>query len=75
MYAYVLLNLKEANEQDVLEDFLDMSEVKDGHILFGEWDIILKIQMESPEGITSFVIDKVRNHEGVKLTSTLIVAK
>lgn len=75
MNAYVLVGLREATEEAVLEDFLDFEEVVEGHILFGEWDIILKLKITDPEQVAAFVIEKVRSNPDVKLTSTLIVAK
>ncbi len=75
MYAYILVSLVDASEKHILDEFLDMAEVVDAHILFGEWDLIIKIKGENPDDIATFVMDKVRKHDGVELTSTLIVAK
>ncbi|MCF7866588.1 Lrp/AsnC ligand binding domain-containing protein [Candidatus Woesearchaeota archaeon] len=75
MHAYVLIGLREAHEKSVLDGFLDFDEVEDGHILFGEWDLILKIKGDTAEDVATFVMDHVRNHEDVRLSSTLIVAK
>lgn len=75
MYAYVLVSLGVPEEEAVLEDFLDLKNVEEGHILFGEWDILLKIKCENAESVAQFVIDKIRSRDEVHLTSTLIVAK
>lgn len=75
MHAYVLVSLVDASERKTLDEFTDMAEVEEAHILFGEWDLILKIKGENPDDIATFVMDKVRNHEDVELTSTLIVAR
>jgi DNA-binding Lrp family transcriptional regulator len=52
-----------------------LPEVKDVNILFGEWDIIAKLELEAPQALGTFVMDKIRTLPGVKLTSTMIVAK
>lgn len=75
MYAYILVGLDEPNEREVLEEFTSMKEVEEAHILFGEWDLILKIKIDSPEAVSNFVIEKVRMVDGVQLTSTLVVAE
>jgi DNA-binding Lrp family transcriptional regulator len=75
MLAYVLINLNVPAEQELIQDFMGMPQVKEAHILFGEWDLIVKVKGENSEDIASFVIEKVRNREEVNLTSTLIVAK
>jgi len=75
MYAYILIGLADCDEQEVLEELQRHEEVKDAHILFGEWDIIAKIEVKSPEEAATFVMEKIRKLDDVKLTSTLIVAK
>ena len=75
MIAYVQIALENANEVDIKDQLKVFPEVKDVHILFGEWDLMIKLEVESPEALAAFVMDHVRPIEGIKLTSTLIVAK
>ena len=75
MPAYILISLKEADEEQVLEKLMEMNEVEEAHILFGEWDIIAKLKMDKPEELGTFVMEKIRPLKEIKLTSTLIVAK
>jgi len=75
MYAYVLVALDDPAVEDIVEEFNDMTEVEEAHILFGEWDLIIKINVSETESVAKFVLEKVRSREEVRLTSTLIVAK
>ncbi|MBD3319456.1 Lrp/AsnC family transcriptional regulator [Candidatus Woesearchaeota archaeon] len=75
MKAYVQVSLDSAREKEVLEKLQSLPEVIDVHILFGEWDMIAKIDLPNPEELGSFVIDKIRSLPGVKLTSTMVIAK
>lgn len=75
MLAYVQIALENASEVDVKDKLKAFSQVKEAHILFGEWDLMVKLEVESPEALAAFVMEHVRPIEGVKLTSTLIVAK
>ncbi|MCC7574735.1 Lrp/AsnC ligand binding domain-containing protein [Candidatus Woesearchaeota archaeon] len=75
MYAYILVALDESGVEDIVEEFRDLEEVQEAHILFGEWDLIIKVKAPEPESVARFVLEKVRNKEEVRLTSTLIVAK
>ncbi len=75
MHAYVLVALDDSGVEDVVEEFRDLEEVVEAHILFGEWDLILKVKADEPEGVSKFVLEKVRIRDEVRLTSTLIVAK
>lgn len=75
MLAYVQIALENASEVDIKTQLKVFPEVKEAHILFGEWDLMVKLEVESPEALAAFVMDHIRPIEGVKLTSTLIVAK
>ena len=74
MLAYLLIRVLE-NENGVMEDLKVMDEVKEVHVLFGEWDILVKLEMPEPEMVGTFVMEKIRSIKEVKLTSTMIVAK
>lgn len=75
MLAYVLVALIECDEQQVLDELLNHKEVVEAHILFGEWDLIVKLNAKTPEDAGTFVMEKIRSLPDVKISSTLIVAK
>ena len=75
MLGYVLVTLDRAKEQEVYEDLRDIPDVREVHILFGEWDLIVKIESPTPEALAQFVMEKIRSLAGVKYTSTMIVTK
>ena len=75
MLAYVLISLKGCDEHEVLNNVRQLPEVKEANVLFGEWDIIAKVETESPDALATFMMDKIRKMPEVKLSSTLIVAK
>ncbi len=75
MRAFVLISLKTPDERAVLDELKAMSKIKEAHVLFGEWDIIAKVEGENPEDVATFVMDEIRALPQVKLTSTLIIAK
>jgi len=75
MLAFILIALQQGNEALLQDKLSEFKEVIESRILFGEWDLIVKISAENPDALATFVMDKIRNEPGVKLTSTLIVAK
>lgn len=75
MLAYVLINLRDKNETLVLDEIKNCEEVEEYYVLFGEWDIILKLNVSSAEALSAFIIEKIRPLPEIKLTSTLIVAE
>ena len=74
MLAYLLIRVLE-DEQGVMEELKSMEEVKEVHVLFGEWDLLVKLKMPDPEMVGTFVMENIRSIKAVKLTSTMIVAK
>ena len=74
MLAYLLIRVLE-DEVGVMEDLKSMDEVREVHVLFGEWDLLVKLEMPEPEMVGTFVMEKVRSIKEIKLTSTMIVAK
>ena len=72
--AYIMVRVDAGKERDVVKRIQKMPEVKDSNIIYGEWDVVMKVQVKNIEEITAFVVDKLRKIKAVKLTSTMIVA-
>ncbi|MBS1266476.1 MAG: putative HTH-type transcriptional regulator [Candidatus Woesearchaeota archaeon] len=75
MIAYLLISLGGSGEIEVLDRLTDLDEVVEAHILFGEWDLIAKVEIDSSEHMGRFVMEKIRSLPQIKITSTLIAAK
>lgn len=75
MFAYVLISFKPGTERTAFETIAGMNEVKDCHVVFGEWDVIAKVDLKDTQSLERFIIDRIRTLPGIKLTSTMIVAK
>ena len=63
------------NEARLYEELKSLPEVKEVHMLFGEWDFLALVEIESAEQLAAFVVDKIRSIPSVRLTSTMICAK
>jgi DNA-binding Lrp family transcriptional regulator len=72
--AYVLVSTKSGSERAVVEALRKMQEVTDAKILYGEFDVIAKVQVDDIQELNKFLIEKVRPINSVERTSTLIVA-
>jgi len=60
--------------EKLLKELRSYPEVRNAYILFGEWDLIIEVELSGAEELGLFVMEKVRSREDVKLTSSLIVA-
>ncbi|RLE47185.1 Lrp/AsnC family transcriptional regulator [Candidatus Woesearchaeota archaeon] len=63
------------NEAKLYEELKNFEEVKEVHMLFGEWDFLALVEIENAEQLAAFVVDKIRSLPNVRLTSTMICAK
>lgn len=72
--AYVLATLKAGSERDVKESLKRIKEVTDVNILYGEYDLIIKIELDGISELSDFILDKIRAVTAIERTTTLIVA-
>ena len=75
MYAYILVGFKPGKEREAFDELSHLEKIVDINLIFGEWDIIMKVEIESPGDLEQFIIEQVRVLDGVNLTSTMIVAR
>ena len=72
--AYVLISTEIGAEASVLEILRSMSEVEEGYIIYGIYDIIAKLNVENEEKLKE-VVTSIRRIEGVKSTLTILVLR
>ena len=70
--SYILLIVKPGEESKVAEEMNKLEQVKEINIVYGEYDIVAKIEEKSMEDLQSFLIKKIRAMDQVERTSTLI---
>lgn len=73
--AYVLLVAKPGEESVVAEKLEKMDEVKDLSMVYGEYDIVAKVEEKSMEDLQNFLIKNIRAIDEVERTSTMIALK
>ena len=70
--GFALLTISPLHEKEVYGKLKNTSEVTEVHPLFGEYDILLKIETVDIDSIGDVVINKIRSIKGVTDTKTLI---
>jgi DNA-binding Lrp family transcriptional regulator len=73
--AYILIKVKVGAERNVVEKLKKLKEIRDINELYGEWDIIAKIEVPNIEDLDALITEKIRDNDEIELTSTMIVAK
>lgn len=73
--AYIFLTVKKGGENNVAELLKKMEGVLDVAELYGEYDVIAKVEKESMEDLQKFLINNIRSIKEVEQTSTMIAVK
>ncbi len=73
--GFILISTAPAKEQEVYRDLMNISEIVELHPLFGEYDLISKIETKDFNELGKVVIEKVRIIPGVIDTKTLTGVK
>ena len=72
--SYTLARVKPAQDVVVYEVVKGLSSVKEVITTYGEFDLIIKIEVDSLAALDDFVFNKLRVIDGIELTTTLISA-
>jgi DNA-binding Lrp family transcriptional regulator len=70
--AFILLKTEPARERDVYLQLQELREVIETHALYGEFDLLAKVEADSAKGLTEMLISTMRTIDGVRETQTLI---
>lgn len=69
--GYVLINVQPGTEQRVYEGVRSLPHVTDATVLFGDHDLIVKLEANDLATIAKAVVEHIRSVEGVMETKTL----
>lgn len=69
--GFVLISTAPAKEHEVYNELLKVREVVELHPLFGEFDLIAKIEADDFNRLGQVVVDQIRTIPGVIDTKTL----
>ena len=72
--AYVLIAVSPGSEKRISKRLADLGGVVEVNELYGEYDIIIKVQKGSLAELDTFLTDKIRSISDVKLTSTMLIS-
>tara|TARA_B100000214_G_C23388348_1_gene366005 strand:+ start:29 stop:262 length:234 start_codon:yes stop_codon:yes gene_type:complete len=72
--GFVLIVTQTGFEHVVREELDKINEVKERWGLFGEFDILVKIEAEDNVALTTLIVSKIRPIQGIRETRTLIGA-
>lgn len=73
--GFALLSISPLKEKEVYQSLKNISEIVEIHPLFGEYDILVKIECGNIDFIGEIVIKKIRAIQGIVDSKTMIGTK
>ena len=71
--AYLLLNVETGTEEEVMRSLKPVPEVREARMVYGIYDIIIRVEAETMEEMKSLVNGRIRRLYRVRSTMTMIV--
>jgi DNA-binding Lrp family transcriptional regulator len=71
--AYVLINAELGREKALLEDLSAIENISEVHLIYGVYDIIVKVEAENMEKLKEILTFKIRRMKEVRSTLTMTV--
>ncbi|MFW9967951.1 MAG: Lrp/AsnC family transcriptional regulator [Candidatus Thorarchaeota archaeon] len=72
--AFIMVKVEGMTNREVLSEIMALDETKEAYIIFGAFDIIVKAIFKTNEDMSIYVVEKLRDIEGVGETQTNVCA-
>ena len=73
--AFLLISAEIGRERDVASELGSIQNVKEVHVTYGVYDVIAKVEAESPERLKETITNRIRSLEHIKSTLTMVVVE
>lgn len=73
--AYVLMRIKPGMDREVLHKVKKLAQVKEVETVYGEYDMLIKVEIETLDELDDFIFNTIRTIKGVEGSTTLITMK
>lgn len=72
--AFIMAKIESAKAREILTKVREFEEVDEAYLIYGAYDLLIKGMFKTPEKLSSFVVDELRNLDGVRDTVTNVCA-
>ncbi|HLC24042.1 MAG TPA: Lrp/AsnC ligand binding domain-containing protein [Nitrosopumilaceae archaeon] len=69
--AYVLIGCELGSENELVKKLLDIDKVKDAHVTYGDYDIVVEVETETERQMDNLITKKIRMLDKIRTTTTL----
>ena len=72
--AFILINCEPGKEKGVFNALAKIPQIKGLRMVFGEYDLIARLEVKGFREVASLMVDKIRGLDGIQGTKTLLEA-
>jgi len=73
--AIILIQTEIGAETKVLDELFKIPEVKEAYVVYGTYDVVLKLESDALEKIREIVTNKIRKLPDIRTTVTMIIVE
>jgi len=73
--AFVLINVELGKEKEVLDQLRSIDSVKEVNLVYGVYDIVVKVEADTTDKLKEIVTYKIRKLADIRSTLTMTVAE
>jgi len=70
--AFVLFKTEPTRERDVYVALSENASVAEVHVLYGEFDLLVRVSSDDSSGLSKMLIQEFRQIDGIRETQTMI---
>jgi DNA-binding Lrp family transcriptional regulator len=73
--AFLLISAEIGRERDVASELEAIQHVNEVHVTYGVYDVIAKVEADTPEKLKETITNQIRTLEHIKSTLTMVVVE
>jgi len=73
--AFVLISTDVGAEKEVLEKLRELPEVAEAHVVYGVYDLVVKVRVKRQEDLREVLTNKLRRMEKIRSTLTMLAVE
>lgn len=70
--VFILIKIIGADQKEVLDRLMNLDEVEESAIVTGENDMILRLRLQTIQGLNNFILEKLRKIPGIANSTSMI---
>ncbi len=73
--AFLLISAEIGRERDVAAELESIKSVSEVHVTYGVYDVIAKVEAETPDKLKETITNRIRTLDHIKSTLTMVVVE